>query len=65
MEKQFNKQAAIWTFVAVVMAFAFSSIIKSLNNQLMPLVGSLIYGILGLLASILTGYVVGNDQGRK
>jgi multisubunit Na+/H+ antiporter MnhB subunit len=59
MRYKFNQQAAIWTFVAVVLVFVIAFGVSRFQHQReLSLIGSLIYGILGLFASILTGLVV-------
>jgi len=59
MRYKFNQQAAIWTFVAVIVVWIIAVGVSRLENQReMPLIGSLVYGILGLFASIITGLIV-------
>ena len=59
MRHPFNKQAAIWTFVAVLLAWIIAFGVGRISGeQSLPFLGSLMYGVLGLFASILTGLVV-------
>lgn len=59
MRYKFNQQAAIWTFSAVVLVFVLAvGITRFQNGKEVPLLGALIYGILGLFASIITGLMV-------
>lgn len=59
MRYKFNQQAAIWTFCAVVIVFAVAVGVSRIQfNQSPNLIGSLIYGILGLFAAIITGLIV-------
>jgi Co/Zn/Cd efflux system component len=59
MKYPFNQQAAIWTIVAVILVWVIAVGVSRFEDQReIPLVGSLVYGILGLFASILTGLVV-------
>jgi membrane protein YdbS with pleckstrin-like domain len=56
MRYKFNNQAAIWTFVAVILVWVIAVGVSRFENQReLPLIGSLVYGILGLFASIITG----------
>ena len=62
----FNQQAAIWTIVAVIVAWVISvGVARFANGRELPLIGSLIYGILGLYASIITGLMVRVKKGKK
>lgn len=59
MRFPFNKWAAIWTFVAIIAAYIIVTVATEASNQgSISLLGSLVYGILGLFASIITGLMV-------
>lgn len=59
MKYHFNQQAAIWTFCAVVMVFVISvGVARFQNGKEIPLIGALVYGILGIFASIISGLMV-------
>lgn len=63
---RFNKEAAIWTFVAVLVAWVISiGVARFAEGRELPLIGSLIYGILGLFASIITGLVIRKGNLKK
>jgi membrane protein YdbS with pleckstrin-like domain len=66
MRYKFNQQAAIWTFVAVVMVWVIAVGVSRLGYDQEPsIIGSLIYGILGLLASLITGLIVQKKKPKK
>lgn len=59
MRYKFNQQAAIWTFAAVLIVWLIAVGISRFGYDQEPtIIGSLIYGILGLFASLITGLIV-------
>ena len=55
MKYPFNKTAAVYTFLAVYIAYLLCI---AFSQKQLPLIGSLIFGILGLYASIITGLMI-------
>lgn len=69
MKYKFNKNAAIWTLVIVIIVFAVSVTITKLQNQendrVIPVIGALVYGIFGILVTILSGLMTHDKVKRR
>ena len=56
---RFNKQASIMTFVAGILIYVIAVLISRFQYQPeLPVMGVLLYAILTLIASIVTGLIV-------
>jgi hypothetical protein len=63
MRYKFNKEIAIITFAAITIVFVISAVVSRFaGDRELPLLGILMYWVLGLFAVIFSGLIKGDEK---